>query len=140
MSAFYTKNGVHLGTAFKNIKDANVFPFIGFKTTGEKVMTNFGSKPFKFDIRQYVLNEKRNLIENIATKPAKSSHPQSTVINDAAAKSLADKLVLDYLRHHGYSNSAYALEKRMTVLNKEDESMDEDEPLDIDYIRRQGKV
>ncbi|EIE90354.1 hypothetical protein RO3G_15065 [Rhizopus delemar RA 99-880] len=140
MSAFYTKNGVHLGTAFKNIKDANVFPFIGFKTTGEKVMTNFGSKPFKFDIRQYVLNEKRNLIENIATKPAKSSHSQSTIINDAAAKSLADKLVLDYLRHHGYSNSAYALEKRMAVLNKEDESMDEDEPLDIDYIRRQGKV
>ncbi|KAG1359830.1 hypothetical protein G6F62_000538 [Rhizopus arrhizus] len=137
MSAFYTKNGVHLGTAFKNIKDANVFPFIGFKTTGEKVMTNFGSKPFKFDVRQYVLNEKRNLIEDIATKPAKSSHSQSTVINDAAAKSLADKLVLDYLRHHGYSNSAYALEKRMSVLNKEDESMDEDEPLDIDYIRRQ---
>ena len=69
MSAFYTKNGVHLGVAFKKIKETDLYPFIGFKSPGEKIMANFGSKPFKFDIKQHMLNEKRELIDGISLKP-----------------------------------------------------------------------
>ena len=68
-SAFYTKNGVHLGTAFKDLPIAKltssngaqsptdagltVFPCIGLRTPGEQVEVNFGAKKFKFDIESY---------------------------------------------------------------------------------------
>ncbi|ORE22321.1 SPRY-domain-containing protein [Rhizopus microsporus] len=138
MSAFYTKNGVHLGVAFKKIKETDLYPFIGFKSPGEKIMANFGSKPFKFDIKQHMLNEKRELIDGIALKPLEPHHSQSAVINHSIAKNLADKLVLDYLRHHGYTKSATALEKKMAALHGSTEWMEEDESVDLDAAHRQG--
>lgn len=54
-SAFYTKNGIFLGTAFTNMDLSKpVFPAIGLRTPGEEIATNFGHEPFVFDIEQYI--------------------------------------------------------------------------------------
>ncbi|RDL40364.1 Uncharacterized protein BP5553_00343 [Venustampulla echinocandica] len=48
-SAFFTKNGDHLGTAFREIK-GKLFPSVGMKKSGEHIRVNFGQSPFVFDI------------------------------------------------------------------------------------------
>ncbi|KAL3422462.1 SPRY domain-containing protein [Phlyctema vagabunda] len=48
-SAFFTKNGDHLGTAFRDIK-GKLFPSVGMKKSGEHIRVNFGQSPFVFDI------------------------------------------------------------------------------------------
>lgn len=125
MSAFYTKNGLYLGTAFKNIKDTEIYPFVGFKTPREKIEANFGSHPFKFDIQQYMANEKRQLLQTIYDRPVD--------------KHGVDDVVMEYLKHCGYNKSAVALEKAMMQFDssEEDPMMIE---LDPDTIHRQGNV
>jgi hypothetical protein len=62
-TAFYTKNGVELDTAFRDLTfDApgkpgkgDFYPSVGLRTPGEHVRVNFGQKPFVFDIGGYVL-------------------------------------------------------------------------------------
>lgn len=46
---FYTKNGHHLGTAFRDLPP-KLYPTVGLQTPGEIVDANFGQKPFVFDI------------------------------------------------------------------------------------------
>ncbi|KAH6682935.1 hypothetical protein B0J14DRAFT_556204 [Halenospora varia] len=48
-SAFFTKNGDHLGTAFREIR-GKLFPSVGMKKSGEHIRVNFGQSPFIFDI------------------------------------------------------------------------------------------
>ncbi|CAG8954835.1 hypothetical protein HYFRA_00008520 [Hymenoscyphus fraxineus] len=55
-SAFFTKNGDHLGTAFREVnkdkdgKERKLFPTVGMKKSGEHIRANFGQSPFVFDI------------------------------------------------------------------------------------------
>ncbi|RIA81769.1 concanavalin A-like lectin/glucanase domain-containing protein [Glomus cerebriforme] len=51
-TAFYTKNGVHLGTAFNNII-GEFHPMIGMRSLNERILINFGNNPFLFDINNY---------------------------------------------------------------------------------------
>ncbi|KAI9321816.1 concanavalin A-like lectin/glucanase domain-containing protein, partial [Dichotomocladium elegans] len=96
-SAFYTKNGVYLGTAFKNIPvGRGVYPFVGFKTSGERIRANFGSHDFVFDIEQYFQDEQRQ------TANAVLSHPLSRPLKPG-------DVVLEYLLHNGYSQTAMTL-------------------------------
>ncbi|CAA21656.1 B30.2/SPRY domain-containing protein [Caenorhabditis elegans] len=66
---FFTKNGKHLGIAHTSptaLKE--LYPTVGFKTRGEKLVANFGVKPFEFDFeayRQHLMNKKIHLLENI---------------------------------------------------------------------------
>ena len=61
--AFYTKNGVELDVAFRDLTfdlpgkpgKGNFYPCIGLRTPGEHVRVNFGQKPFVFDIVGYVM-------------------------------------------------------------------------------------
>ncbi|PQE25365.1 SPRY domain-containing protein [Rutstroemia sp. NJR-2017a BBW] len=48
-AAFFTKNGDHLGTAFREIK-GKLFPSVGMKKSGEHIRVNFGQSPFVYDI------------------------------------------------------------------------------------------
>lgn len=49
---FFTKNGVHLGIASRELEHIDdLYPTIGLQTTGEVVDANFGQRPFRFDIR-----------------------------------------------------------------------------------------
>jgi hypothetical protein len=62
-TAFYTKNGVELDTAFRDLTfdvpgktgKGDFYPSIGLRTPGEHIRVNFGQKPFVFDIEGYVL-------------------------------------------------------------------------------------
>ncbi|RIB22137.1 concanavalin A-like lectin/glucanase domain-containing protein [Gigaspora rosea] len=47
-TAFYTKNGVNLGIAFRDLKD-NLYPCIGIKSQGASIKANFGYK-FKYAV------------------------------------------------------------------------------------------
>jgi hypothetical protein len=70
---FFTKNGkflgnncanllhiiTQLGTAFKKVTSLTLFPAVGMHCIEAAVITNFGEKPFKFDLTQMI--EVRNL-------------------------------------------------------------------------------
>lgn len=125
MSAFYTINGIYLGTAFKNIIETDIYPFVGFKTAGEKIEANFGTKPFMFDIQQYIANEKRELLKVVTREPIETIISPRSAINPSVESNIADKVVMEYLRHHGYIKSAAALEgamKRKSVNIIDDDS------------------
>lgn len=48
---FFTKNGVHLGIAFREVgKACSLYPTVGLKKSGEHIRVNFGQTPFFFDI------------------------------------------------------------------------------------------
>lgn len=50
-SAFFTKNGVFLGTAFSGLPDIQLYPSVGMKRQPPVCLkTNFGQEPFVFDI------------------------------------------------------------------------------------------
>jgi hypothetical protein len=54
-SAFFTKNGISLGSAFESIDFTELlYPCIGLGTMNEKITANFGQEPFAFNIVQYV--------------------------------------------------------------------------------------
>jgi len=60
--AFYTKNGVELDTAFRDLTfdtpgrtaKGDFWPAVGFRKSGEHLRVNFGQKPFVFDIDAYI--------------------------------------------------------------------------------------
>ncbi|KAI9480498.1 MAG: concanavalin A-like lectin/glucanase domain-containing protein [Benjaminiella poitrasii] len=113
MTAFYTKNGIFLGTAFRKIKETtDLFPCVGFKTAGEKIEANFGTKPFVFDIVQWVENERQMLLSRIVKEEEKKEKTAQT----------ADEIVVEYLKHHGYTKAAKALEKALKI-NKGGQSL-----------------
>ncbi|CAB4433533.1 unnamed protein product [Rhizophagus irregularis] len=51
---FFTKNGIHLGTAFTHVESSTLYPVIGLRSLRECVLVNFGQKQFMFDIDQYI--------------------------------------------------------------------------------------
>ncbi|KAK3822831.1 MAG: concanavalin A-like lectin/glucanase domain-containing protein [Benniella sp.] len=105
MSLFYTKNGVYLGIAFRDLKGL-LFPTVGMRTAGEIIEANFGQRGFVFNIDDYQAWQTLEAAFQKAT--AKLSHlpslPQST-----------SQLVLSYLIHHGYSESAKQLSSDLAL-------------------------
>lgn len=92
--AFYTKNGIHLGVAFRDLKTSlALYPSVGLRTPGEAVEANFGRTPFVFDIEQH-FDEQRNRLWNSIN--LKSLEPPVCL----------EKLILDYLKHHSYVETA----------------------------------
>ncbi|CCD26879.1 glucose-induced degradation complex subunit VID30 NDAI_0I03110 [Naumovozyma dairenensis CBS 421] len=62
---FFTKNGVHLGTAFRNLPDLNFIPSVALKP-GNSVRTNFGLyEEFAFDISGYQDKWKNKSLQHI---------------------------------------------------------------------------
>jgi len=139
MSAFYTKNGIYLGSAFKKIKDTELFPFVGFKTPGEKIEANFGAKPFKFDIYQLLANEKRELLGRIALKPALTSS-RFKIVNNSLANNLADNVVMEYLKHNGYHKAAKSLQESIIQKGNSPSVETSNLELDLEATHRQGKL
>ncbi|KAF0541742.1 SPRY-domain-containing protein [Gigaspora margarita] len=46
-TVFYTKNGINLGIAFRNLKET-VYPCVGLRSQGGSIEVNFGSRKFKY--------------------------------------------------------------------------------------------
>ncbi|KAG0339440.1 hypothetical protein BG000_002128 [Podila horticola] len=107
MSLFYTKNGAYLGVAFRDLKGP-LYPTVGMRTVGEIVEANFGQQEFLFDIEEYVKEEKVEAWQALEDKLQKVAVEQNQV--GLMSQNLSD-LVLSYMIHHGYSESALQFSK-----------------------------
>ncbi|KAI5960030.1 hypothetical protein KGF57_001974 [Candida theae] len=126
-----------------------VFPMLGFKLSDvgkvgkvgkvdelstSKITTNFGFKEFKFDIRSYVKQFKRenqeaiylSLVEKIRSSTAKSnessnlSFTERSLLHVSDDSQLLNKLVKGYLIHQGYINTFKSLNADLDKLNATD--------------------
>ncbi|KAI9351876.1 hypothetical protein BD770DRAFT_474515 [Pilaira anomala] len=108
-TAFFTKNGVSLGTAFEKLDISQLFyPAVGLSTDGEQMTANFGQKEFLYDIDLYIKTQKAKSIQSIQ---------QQKTIRDSDL----DQLVLSYLIHQGYTQTAKSLLKNIQYVKKEQE-------------------
>ncbi|KAL3289050.1 hypothetical protein HHI36_003493 [Cryptolaemus montrouzieri] len=98
-TCFYTKNGHHLGTAFRDLP-SNLYPTVGLQTPGEVVDANFGQEPFVFDIED-MMNELR-------TKTRTEIYNFPVPESQGEWQAILSKMVSTYLVHHGYCNTAEA--------------------------------
>jgi len=100
---FFTKNGISLGTAFKDLRlhTHPIFPSVGMRTPGEIIEANFGQKPFLYDIDSYKKEVKGKLIRNVV-KMDLTSFGSHTMVNS---------LIQSYLIHHGYAETAKVFAK-----------------------------
>ncbi|KAL8570489.1 Ran-binding protein 10 [Nucella lapillus] len=96
-SCFYTKNGINLGIAFKDLPP-NLYPTVGLQTPGEVVEANFGQNPFTFNIRQYMNDWHMKTKLNIERFPVSDRRGEW--------QEILQKLVSTYLVHHGYCATA----------------------------------
>ncbi|XP_059610165.1 ran-binding proteins 9/10 homolog isoform X1 [Phlebotomus argentipes] len=110
-TCFYTKNGHHLGIAFRDLP-AKLYPTVGLQTPGEVVDANFGQDPFKFDI------EDMHKELRAATKASIYSFPLPADQGDWTT--ILHEMVQSYLIHHGYSATAEAFAKATGQSCKED--------------------
>lgn len=168
----FTKNGMWLGVAFKNVSEdfkrsTSIYPAVGLRTQGEKVVGNFGESRFTFDFQGYFDEEQKKLwsainatplinyinTENIKTEKSdanvtnnknKSSQNVTGTLNmndlgrvsstESSATSivsntetkneqlqqqnlLVHNLILSYLIHHGYTETAMNFIKKTNLLD-----------------------
>ncbi|RVD86944.1 uncharacterized protein DFL_005195 [Arthrobotrys flagrans] len=102
-TAFFTRNGQMLGTAFREIpNDRKLFPAVGMKKPGEHIRVNFGQEEFSFDIDGYVKAERKSAFQEIGDSQVESLCPP---LDETA---LIQSLVSSYLQHDGFVETAKA--------------------------------
>ncbi|CAO1318165.1 unnamed protein product [Diamesa hyperborea] len=101
-TVFYTKNGHHLGIAFRDLP-TKLYPTVGLQTPGEIVDANFGQKPFEFDIEDLIQELRASTKAAIFSFPLPEDQGDWTVI--------LHKMISSYLVHHGYSSTAETFAK-----------------------------
>ncbi|XP_041984621.1 ran-binding protein 10 isoform X2 [Aricia agestis] len=101
-TCFYTKNGHHLGVAFRGLPP-NLYPTVGLQTPGEVVDANFGQQPFVFDIED-MLRELR-----ARTRLAIDEFPLPD--EQGQWQQVLHRMVSTYLVHHGYCSTAQAFSR-----------------------------
>ena len=103
-----------MGVAFKNLKNIPLFPCVGLRTPGEVIECNFGeSGAFVFDFEQYFKDEKLKLLSDI------------TGIEDEQELH-CDHLILEYMIHAGYSETAKCMRSVIDDVEKAGEKIDRD--------------
>lgn len=78
-TCFYTKNGHHLGIAFRDLP-SKLYPTVGLQTPGEIVDANFGQKPFEFDIEDMIKELRLSTKNAIYSFPLPEDQGDWTVI------------------------------------------------------------
>jgi hypothetical protein len=138
-SAFFTKNGHFLGTAFRDLKDIKIYPSIGMKRPGAQLKVNFGQSPFYYDIDAVVIREKALIRDEINTTTYPHVSPELPI------DELIRELVLQFLHHDGYVETAkaFAEESRIEAQalgrgSKAGKSFEMQE--DLDAVHRQRKT
>ncbi|EFN82212.1 Ran-binding protein 9, partial [Harpegnathos saltator] len=111
-TAFYTKNGHHLGIAFTDLPP-NLYPTVGLQTPGEVVDANFGQAPFVFDIGD-MINELR-----VRTRLQIINYP-TPEHGQGQWQEVLHKMVSTYLVHHGYCATAEAFANSTGQVFEED--------------------
>lgn len=123
-TAFFTKNGHMLGTAFRDLKpNTTYYPTVGMKKPGETIRVNFGQEPFAFDIDKIVQDEKAAIQAEIA-QTRSSSHSLTE------ESELIHRLIGQYLAHDGYVETARAF---ATEIVEEARALANDDDADIAY-------
>ncbi|KAK9459377.1 concanavalin A-like lectin/glucanase domain-containing protein [Lipomyces oligophaga] len=110
-SAFYTKNGLPLGVAFRNISFTSpIRPSVGLRSHDAHVRANFGQKPFAFDVDAYMRDQKAAVYNQINsyTIPMSVELFRSLSVNEAALGRTIHQLITSYLNHNGYISTALA--------------------------------
>ncbi|RPA85449.1 SPRY-domain-containing protein [Ascobolus immersus RN42] len=102
-TAFFTKNGVFLGTAFRDLK-GTLYPAVGMQKDPEHIRANFGSDRFVYDIQNHIWGEKRKLYEEKICKASIAS-----ITPKVDEHSFIHSLVTSYLAHEGYVDTLRAL-------------------------------
>ncbi|KAI9480948.1 MAG: hypothetical protein EXX96DRAFT_198396 [Benjaminiella poitrasii] len=96
-TAFFTKNGILLGDAFTTLSSSHLYyPTVGLSTQNEKISANFGQESFMFDIVQYTKKIVKSPTDDIMY-----------------AKKEINQLVMAYLMHQGYTDTARLFEKNV---------------------------
>ncbi|XP_067632319.1 ran-binding protein 9 isoform X2 [Eurosta solidaginis] len=113
-TCFYTKNGIDLGIAFRDLP-SKLYPTVGLQTPGEEVDANFGQEPFKFDQIEDMMKQMRAQM-----KTAIYDFPMATDQGDPTT--LLHKMVSSYLLHNGYSQTAEAFARSTGQTFQEDMS------------------
>ncbi|CAI2175110.1 5381_t:CDS:2 [Funneliformis geosporum] len=47
-TVFYTRNGVNLGIAFRDLEKGTLYPCVGMMSTDGSIVANFGDRKFKY--------------------------------------------------------------------------------------------
>lgn len=145
-NAFYTKNGKFLGAfhfillskshhfvapVFSNLPDHDLYPALGLRTANERVRTNFGETPFRFDIEAYVAQVKLKVWRDIQDNTLARCRPSPDGVtyqldsaevlkknarDDEVTRALKVKeeslngamadLIIEYLMFQGYASTA----------------------------------
>ncbi|KAH7086535.1 CTLH/CRA C-terminal to lish motif domain-containing protein [Paraphoma chrysanthemicola] len=136
-TAFFTKNGHMLGTAFRDLKpNMPYYPTVGMKKPGETLRANFGQEPFAFDIDKMVQDEKAAIQAEIAR--TRSAHKIA-----ANETEFIHSLIGQYLAHDGYVETARAFEEETkeearALANGDDSGLPREEIVeDLDALNRQ---
>ncbi|KAI7842482.1 hypothetical protein COHA_003836 [Chlorella ohadii] len=93
---FFTKNGEHLGVAFRNVGGHPLFPTIGLHSQGAKVEVNFGRQPFHYDWNVLVAREE--------------AAQQEALHSTSVSAGEVHQIVRDYLLHYGYADTLAAFD------------------------------
>ncbi|KAI9103242.1 concanavalin A-like lectin/glucanase domain-containing protein [Phlyctochytrium arcticum] len=155
-SVSFTKNGVWLGVAFKNVvssKGDNLYPSVGMRTPGEIVEANFGATKFKFDIDHFFKEERAKLLSSIQSQPLlpavseKSEQRAGASAGQLGESTISKDLVLAYLVHHGYSDTAAAFHKQAvqkqgtnSIPGDAENAMQEDDKFDKGEIEQRKSI
>ncbi|KAJ4292621.1 hypothetical protein N0V90_009284 [Kalmusia sp. IMI 367209] len=132
-TAFFTKNGHYLGTAFGDLKpNMNYYPSIGMKKPNETLRANFGQEPFAFDIDKMVLAEKAAIQQEITWATGQPKERGS--VNETV---FIHSLIGQYLAHDGYVETARAFAEE--VLD-EVKALAVDDKADIPYLETEEDV
>ncbi|RDI81066.1 hypothetical protein Vi05172_g8982 [Venturia inaequalis] len=110
--AFFTKNGVNLGTAFGNVNSDRLYPAVGMKRPNEHLRVNFGQSEFVFDIDSMIEMERSVIMEDIKNTPVDGLAPG---LNETQ---LIHELISQYLAHDGYIETARAFAQEVRQENQ----------------------
>jgi len=132
---FYTKNGQHLGTAFKTLNTSiPLYPSVGLRAPGEIIEANFGESDFIFDIEDYLSAEKLkwnlNVLETEKHLDEQDSPNSRNTRN--STEPVLDKFVLQHLLHSGHRNALMAYLKSLHPFN---EIVEENIKSELDIIK-----
>jgi hypothetical protein len=107
-TAFFTRNGKKLETAFHDVTTkGKLYPSISLKKQGEHIRANFGQAPFVFNIDDVVRAQSEKVRSEIEAADTTQLEP------NLGESDLIQALVLQFLQHDGYVETARAFSEDM---------------------------
>ncbi|KAJ6018146.1 hypothetical protein N7451_001525 [Penicillium sp. IBT 35674x] len=107
---FFTRNGVFLGYAFRELRNVKLYPSVGMKKQPPvHLKANFGQDPFVYDIDGMIRHEKAVIESQISMTSTDSLQPPLD------ESSLLQELVAQFLAHDGYVETARAFAEEVAT-------------------------